>query len=81
MSRRAMGNEKYTDLNNGGDVSAPGRLHGRAELQNAGRDLRRRQSLTTTQHVASALPTCYETEVLKESGQSGRVHVHSRNFL
>jgi hypothetical protein len=63
-----MGNERDTGLNDGGDTSAPGQLHGRAELQNAGRDLRRRQSLTTTQHVASALPTSYETEVLKESG-------------
>ena len=68
MSRRAMGNERDTGLNDGGDTSAPGRLHDRAELQNAGRDLRCRQSLTTTQHVASALPTSYETEVLKESG-------------
>ena len=37
MSRREMGNEKYTDINNGGDASAPGRLHGRAELQDPGR--------------------------------------------
>jgi hypothetical protein len=72
MSRRAMGNERDTSLNDGGDTSAPGQLHGRAELQNAGRHLRHRQSLTTTQHVASALPTGYETEALKESGAKGQ---------
>ena len=37
MSRRAMRNEKDTHLNDGGDIFSSVRLHGRAELQEAGR--------------------------------------------
>ena len=74
MSRRAMGNEKDTDL--GGDGSTPGRLHGRAELEDPGRHYGAVNHLLQLSMWHELCLRVMKRKLQKKAGQSGRVHVH-----
>lgn len=82
MSRRAMGNEKDTDPKNGGDASAPGAGY------MVGPNYKTPAAITAAVNPLLPLSMWHELclrvmkrKLQKKAGQSGRVHVHSRNFL
>ena len=80
MSRRAMGNERDTGLNDGGDTSSPGRM--------AWPNYKTRAVIYGVVNHLLQLSMWHQLylrvmkrKLKKKAGQSGRVHVHSRNFL